>query len=75
MDVVLLVHGAKHARLEDMSFSEPAVWLQDRTYEVDEVIVDQKRGDRVGTLGYEWRNARRASPALFYRSRQGAEDN
>ena len=53
LDAVLLVHGAKHGRLEDMSFSEPSVWLRDQSFELDGVTVERKKGARVGALGSE----------------------
>ena len=74
LDGILLTHGAKHARLEDMSFEEPSVWLRECSYELDGVVVPRKAGDRVGSLGAEWRDARRREAALFYSSREGPEE-
>ena len=72
LDFVLLVFGARHARLEDMSMHEPSVWLRTHKFEIDGIPTVRKKGDRVGTLGREWRNARRRHPSLFYRNRGGA---
>ena len=72
LDSVLLVPAAKHARLEDMSMYEPSIWLRDHKFEIDGIPTVRKKGDRVGTLGREWRNARRRHPSLFYRNRGGA---
>ena len=49
---VLLVHGAKHARMEDMSFAEPSYWLRTHSFEVDGIVVNRKDGDKVGALGW-----------------------
>ena len=56
---VLLVHGKEHARLEDMSFAEPSYWLRTHSFEVDGHTVERKAGDKVGALGFPWREARR----------------
>ena len=70
---VLLVHGARHARLEDMSFAEPSYWLRTHRFEVDGHTVERKAGDKVGALGIRWRETRRKVPYLFYSSRDGEE--
>ena len=68
-DAVLLVPAAKPARLEDMSFAEPSYWLRDHSIDIDGHVIVRKAGDKVGPLGKEWRESRRALPALFYRGR------
>ena len=40
---VLLVPAAKHARLEDMSFLEPSVWLRDHSFELDGTKIERKK--------------------------------
>ena len=49
---VLLVPAAKHARLEDMSFLEPSVWLRDHSFELDGTTIERNKGERVGQLGF-----------------------
>ena len=70
---VLSVHGRKHTRLEDMSFVEPSYWLRTHSFEVDGIVVTRKAGDKVGALGFQWREARRKVPSFFYSSRDGEE--
>ena len=41
--------------------------------EIDGQVMDRKKGERVGALGSEWREARRQNSALFYKSRIGEE--
>ena len=74
-DSVLLVSASKHARLEDMSFHEPSTWLRDHQFVLDGVSIVRKKGQKVGTLGHSWREARYANPALFYSSRIGKPED
>ena len=69
LDFVLLVHGLRHARLEDMSHHEPSVWNRTHTFEIDGHSVHRQKGQRVGCLGLSWRKARRQAPHLFYKTR------
>ena len=68
LDSVLLVHASHHGRLEDMSHTEPSVWLRNVVYEVDGALVEHKKGERVGPFLAPWRETRRKSPYLFYRN-------
>ena len=43
------------------------------SFEVDGIVVTRKAGDKVGALGFQWREARRKVPSLFYCSRDGEE--
>ena len=71
MDSVLLVQASKHARLEDMSFYEPSVWVRDHQFLIDGKPTIRKKGERVGPLWGAWRIARRKAPHLFYRGERG----
>jgi hypothetical protein len=71
---VLLVQGARHARLEDMSHFEPAVWNRDHRFSIDGQEFIRKKGERVGAMGMNWRETRRKYPDLFYASRKGSEE-
>lgn len=73
-DGVLLVQATQHARLEDMSYSEPSYWLREHHYKIDGKPVSRKAGDKVGPLGSGWRNLRREMPNLFYKKREGPEE-
>jgi hypothetical protein len=55
---VLLVPATKPVRLEDMSFHEPSYWLRDFQMNIDGVAFIVKKGDRVGSLGSDWRKVR-----------------
>ena len=57
LDGVLLVHATRHARLEDMSFSEPSVWLRDHACSEGGVTYQHKADDPVGAAAAEWREA------------------
>ena len=59
--------------MEDMSFAEPSYWLRTQRFEVDGHTVERNAGDKVGALGFAWREARRKAPYLFYSSRDGEE--
>ena len=63
---VLLCTAAKHYRLEDMSFFEPSYWLRTHRLTLDGKDIDRVKGTPVGSLGAEWREARRKNRALFY---------
>jgi len=65
-DSVLLVQAAKPARLEDMSHNEPAQWLRSHSMVLDGVVINRVRGEPVGALGADWRDARRTNRSLFY---------
>ena len=74
LDSVLIVHAARHARLELMSFAEPSYWLRDISFEIDGKPTKRSAGSPVGLLLKEWRGVRRARPDLFYRMQTGPED-
>ncbi len=74
LDSVLIVHAARHARLELMSFAEPSYWLRDISFEIDGKPTKRSAGSPVGLLLKEWREVRRARPDLFYRRHTGPED-
>ena len=63
---VILVPAAKPARLEDMSFYEPSVWLRDHSFILDGNLIVRKKGEPVGLLGSDWRNTRQRQKYWFY---------
>ena len=63
---VLLTVAAKPARLEDMSYFEPAYWLRTHSFVLDGVTFTREKGQRVGALGADWREVRRQNRSLFY---------
>ena len=63
---VLLAVAAKPARLEDMSYFEPAYWLRTHSFVLDGETVTREKGQPVGALGADWREARRQNRSLFY---------
>ena len=62
---VLLVPGSQPARLEDMSFTEPGVWLRTHTVCCEGRTLERQAGAKVGPLGCSWREVRRQHPELF----------
>jgi len=62
---VLIVPAEQPARLQDMSFEEPAVWLRDHMVLVKGRVVHRQQGQPVGSLMRGWRHHRRKCPELY----------
>ena len=65
LDSILVVYGV-HARLDNISLEEPAVWLENETFEAGGVKTVRKAGERVGPkIMKPWRELRANHPELF----------